>query len=387
MVVVDKQETLELVRALVRLDSVNPDLMPDGAGEAAIADFVRAYMLEAGLEVVVQDAAPGRPNVIGIFRSEHPVPGKTLMLNGHTDTVGFGQMDIDPLDPIEQGGRIYGRGSADMKSGVAAMLSATAAVVRSGIRLSGDVIVAAVVDEEYASIGTETLVKEFRADAAIVTEPTNLSLTVAHKGFAWIEIITKGRSAHGSDASRGRDAIMMTADVLQSFRKYDRSQLAVRTHPILSPPSLHASIIEGGKELSTYPDSCRLQLERRTIPGETQASVEAEVAEILDGCQNRDSDFSAQSRVFFYRDPLEIDQSESVVKSLHASFQGVTGKTPEYTSSAGWMDSGILCAAGIPTVIFGPSGDGGHGAVESVDSDSVVQCAQILANTIVSFCA
>ncbi|MBT5876346.1 MAG: ArgE/DapE family deacylase [Candidatus Latescibacteria bacterium] len=387
MVAIDEQETVELLKELIRIDSVNPDLVPDGAGEAAIGEFVRAYMADSGLEVVVQDSAPGRPNVIGTLRSANPVSGKSLMLNGHTDTVGFGKMDIDPLDPVERGGRIYGRGSADMKSGVAAMLSATAAVVRSGIRLSGDVIVAAVVDEEYASIGTETLVKDFGADAAIVTEPTNLSLTVAHKGFAWIEITTRGRSAHGSDSSSGRDAIMMMAEVLQSFRQHDQSQLATRNHPILSPPSLHASIIEGGKELSTYPDTCRLQLERRTVPGETQASIEVEIADILDGCRLRDADFSAESAVLFYREPLEIDRSDSVVKALHASFQDVAGRSPEYTGSAGWMDSGILCASGIPTVVFGPSGDGFHGAVESVDRDSVVQCAQILANTIVSFCA
>ena len=386
MISINEQETIDLLKSLIRIDSVNPDLMEDGAGEAEIAGFIRTSMEDAGFEVHVQETVPGRPNVIGILRSEDKTPGKTLMLNGHTDTVGIGKMDIDPHDPVEKDGRIYGRGSADMKAGVTAMIAAATAVHRARIPLKGDLIVAAVVDEEYASIGTEALVKEYSADAAIVTEPTDLNMTIAHKGFAWVDIQTEGHAAHGSNAAEGIDAIMMMADVMHGLRSFDQNVLQTRTHPILSSPSLHASIIEGGKELSTYPDVCRLQVERRTIPGETEESVRKEIDALLADCREKSPEFKADSDLFFYREPLEIDRDADIVRSLHKHILDVTGKPPEYNGSAGWMDSGILCKAGIPTVIFGPGGAGFHAAVEYADRGSLLQCTSILAETIISFC-
>ena len=386
MIYIDEQDTVDLLKSLIRIDSVNPELMPGGPGEAEIAAFVQEFMVEAGLEVHVQQAVPGRPNVIGILHGNDPVNGHSLMLNGHTDTVGSGKMEIPPFDPVEQDGRIFGRGAADMKSGVAAMLSAAKAVANSGVPLRGDLIVAAVVDEEYASIGTEALVKEFTADAAIVTEPTDLNITVAHKGFAWIDINTSGHAAHGSDPAEGVDAIMMMADVLQKLRSFDQNVLRTRSHPILSPPSLHASVIDGGKELSTYPDSCRLQVERRTVPGESRESVAAEIDSILLDCQSDNGEFKAVSDIFFYRESLEIDRDEEIVRTLHHHVADVTGEIPEYNGSAGWMDSGILCKSGIPTVIFGPGGDGFHAAVEYADRKSLLACSKVLAETIETFC-
>ncbi|MEE2709280.1 MAG: ArgE/DapE family deacylase [Gemmatimonadota bacterium] len=386
MICIDERGTVDLLKSLIRIDSVNPDLMPGGPGEAEIAVFIEEFMVEVGLEVYVQQAVPGRPNVIGILRGNDPVNGKSLMLNGHTDTVGIGKMEIPPFDPVELDGRIYGRGSADMKSGVTAMLSAAKSIAKSGVSLRGDLIVAAVVDEEYASIGTEALVKGFTAVAAIVIEPTDLNITVAHKGFAWIDIDTSGHAAHGSDPAEGVDAIMMMTDVLQKLRSFDQNVLRTRSHPILSPPSLHASVIDGGKELSTYPDFCRLQVERRTIPGESQESVAAEIDSILLDCQSANAEFKATSNIFFYREPLEIDRDDEVVRTLHHQVGNVTGEMPEYNGSAGWMDSGILCKAGIPTVIFGPGGDGFHAAVEYADRKSLLACTKVLAETIETFC-
>jgi acetylornithine deacetylase len=173
-------ETTELLRQLVAIDSVNPDLVPGGAGEGNIAHFVAAWLERAGLEVAVEEVAPGRPNVIGLARGSGG--GRSLMLNAHMDTVGVAGMQR-PHDPYIEQNRLYGRGAFDMKGGLAAIMAAGATARQR--RLRGDLIVAAVVDEEYASTGTGAPVNRRRAAAAIVTEPTDPDTCIAHKGFAW----------------------------------------------------------------------------------------------------------------------------------------------------------------------------------------------------------
>ncbi len=221
-----------------------------------------------GLGVEMQEAAPGRPNVIGVLDGGEP--GRTLMLCGHIDTVGVDGMSA-PFDPVERDGRLYGRGSQDMKGGVAAMIDAARLARDRGFR-KGRLIVAAVVDEEYASLGADTLVTKWSADAAIVTEPTDLQIGVGHKGFAWAAIETRGRAAHGSRPRDGRDAILRMGRVLRALEQCDRELQSRAPHPVMGTASLHASIIDGGRELSSYPDRCRLQMERRTVVGETAES-------------------------------------------------------------------------------------------------------------------
>jgi acetylornithine deacetylase len=186
--------SLTLLRDLVAIDSVNPSLVPGAKGEGMAAEAVAAHMRKLGLDVHLQEAAPGRPNVIGVLAGSSP--GRSLMFCGHIDTVGVEGMR-SPFDPREIDGRLYGRGSQDMKGGIAAMIDAARVASQRGLR-AGRLIVAVVVDEEYESIGADALVREWSADAAVVTEPTDLQIGVAHKGFAWLEIETRGRSAHGS---------------------------------------------------------------------------------------------------------------------------------------------------------------------------------------------
>ena len=383
---VDDQETIGLLKSLIAINSVNPTLMAGGPGEGEIAQRIFAYLQSAGLDTRLDEIAPGRFNVVGIIRSANPEPGHTLMLNGHMDTVSIGKMTIDPFDPSERDGKIYGRGSADMKAGVTAMLVAAAAVARSGVGLRGDLIVAAVADEEYASIGTEALVKTCRADAAIVTEPTGLDIVVAHKGFAWAKYTVEGRAAHGSKPEEGVDAIMLMGELLQEINRYDRETLHQRNHPMLGRPSIHASLIHGGTELSTYPDFCELQVERRTLPGESRARVIGELNDLWRRCEEKNSLLKGRSEVFLYRDALEVDREATIVQTLRTEATQHLGRTPAYSSMSGWMDTGILSAVSIPSVVFGPGGEGFHAAVEYTYRDQVVQCAQILAQTIVSFC-
>src|SRR5262245_31289004 len=220
---------LKLLRDLVAIDSVNPSLVPGAAGEAAIADAIATHLGRLGLDVELQEAAPGRPNVIGVLEGRRK--GRSLMFCGHMDTVGVEGMRA-PFDPVERDGRLFGRGSQDMKGGVAAMIDAARVVATEGLE-SGRLIVAAVVDEEYGSVGGDARATRWRADAAVVTEPTDLRIAVGHKGFCWIDVETRGRAAHGSRPADGRDAILRMGRVLHALEQLDRDLQAGQPHPLM----------------------------------------------------------------------------------------------------------------------------------------------------------
>ena len=358
----------ELTAALVRIDSVNPDLVAGGAGEGEIARFVAAWLEERGLEVQVVEPVPGRPSVVGIARGRGG--GRSLMLNAHMDTVGTDGME-SPFEPRVENGRLHGRGAYDMKASLAACMVAGAEAARAG--LPGDVLVTAVADEEYASIGTQAVLERFTADAAIVTEPTELRACVAHKGFVWAELATEGRAAHGSRPDEGVDAIAGMAPVLTRLAQLQLDLGFGPAHPLVGPPSVHASLIEGGQELSSYPARCVLHIERRTIPGETAADVERECA-ALAGAE-------ATVTMGLVRDPFEVAHDADVVRALREVTDApLYGDTP-------WMDAALTQAAGIPTVVFGPSGAGAHAVEEWVDLASVEQCARALTEVARRLCA
>ncbi len=375
-------ESTELLRQLVAINSINPDLVVDGPGEGEIARFVAAWLANAGLEVKLDEPVPGRPNVIGIVRGSGG--GRSLMLNAHMDTVGVAFMER-PHDPYIEGNRLYGRGAYDMKGGLASIMEAAARAKR--LRLRGDVILTAVSDEEFASIGTASIVQQYHADAAIVTEPTELDICVAHKGFAWLEVETIGTAAHGSRPDLGVDAIVKMAKVLNGLEELDHTLRAFPSHPLLKSGSVHASLIEGGQELSSYPDHCKLSIERRTIPGETWESVEAEIQRIFERVASGDATFKATTRTTLVREPYEVGEDERIVQLVREQGSTVLGREPAIVSAGGWMDSALLAAAGIPTVVFGPGGAGAHAVVEWADLEQVELCAEILLKVIEEFCS
>lgn len=375
-------QTTELLRQLVAIDSINPDLVPGGAGEQKIAHFVADWFERAGLDVVWDEAAPGRPNVIGIARGSGG--GRSLLLNAHMDTVGVVGMER-PHDPYMRDNRLYGRGAYDMKGGLAAIMAAGAAAKKRGLR--GDVIVTAVVDEEYASIGTSSIVKRWRTDAAIVTEPTELNICTAHKGFAWLDVETEGIAAHGSRPDLGVDAIVKMGKVLVGLEELDRSLRTAPSHRLLGSGSVHASLIQGGQELSSYPKHCLLSVERRTVPGETLQKVETELPGIFERIAATDSTFKARVKTSMVREPFEVSLDEPIVRAVQSKATAILGREPGEIGQTGWMDSALLSAAGIPTVVFGPGGEGAHAVVEWSNLEHVERCAQILAAVAEEFCA
>jgi acetylornithine deacetylase len=381
---INSNELTELLKDLVKIDSVNPSLVPGAAGEAEIASYLRDWMESMGLETELAEVEPGRPNVVGTLRGSGG--GKSLMLNGHTDVVGVDYMTIDPFDPVIKDGKLYGRGSFDMKGGLASSMAAVKAVVDSGNQLRGDVIIAAVCDEEFASIGTEHLMKDTRVDAAIIGEPTYFNVQVAHKGFAWIDVTTHGFAAHGSMYQLGVDAIAKMGHVLIGFEAMQRI-LEETKHPLVGPGSIHASIISGGVELSTYPDRCKLEAERRLIPGETREDVEEEMKGLIQSLKEGDPKFNADYEITFFRESMEISPEEEICQVLKQGSLEVLGKEPQWVGGSGWMDTQIIHGKGIPAVAFGPSGFGAHGAEEWIDLDSVHKAAEVQEYVIRKFCA
>lgn len=339
-------------------------------------------MRSTGMDVEVTEVSPGRPNVVGVLDSR--TPGRSLMFCGHLDTVRVERM-ISPFDPIERDGRLYGRGSGDMKGGVAAMIEAARSIASSGSLKAGRLIVAAVVDEEYASIGAESLVKSWSADAAVVTEPTDLVVSIGHKGFSWVEITTEGRAAHGSRPLEGRDAILRMGRVLSHLEKLDRHLQSQVPHPVLGNPSLHGSLIEGGRELSTYPDRCVLKMERRTIVGESEDIALTEAENILAALAKEDPDLHGSAHLLFSRPAYETPEGHGLPLMLESVLKDA-GRVAKRDGMTYWTDAAILGQAGIPSVIFGPGGAGYHGLEEYVRVEDVLICQDALAKLAIDFC-
>ncbi|TME35651.1 MAG: M20/M25/M40 family metallo-hydrolase, partial [Chloroflexi bacterium] len=365
----------DLICELVAIESVNPDLVPSGSGEAAIAAFVASWLRDTGLEVSVVEPVPGRPSVVGVLRGSGG--GRSLMLNAHMDTVGAGGMK-SAFTPEVRDGRVYGRGSYDMKASLAAIMT-TARKARS-LKLKGDLIITAVADEEVASTGTSAVLEfpsphrgegqgegrgKFHADFGIVTEPTELKLCLAHKGFVWLEVETTGVAAHGSRADLGVDAIAHMGRILTGVQDLSERLRRGPRHGLLGTGSIHASLIEGGQEMSTYPARCVAKLERRTVPGEDGATVLREIEAMI-------GEERAKTRVTLERPPSEVvpDHPLSLAVAQAAGNPAIIGV-------AYWMDMALLNEAGIPCVAYGPEGEGEHADVEWVDIASVEKCVEV----------
>jgi len=380
---IDRPYLVATLADLVRIDSVNPTLIPGAAGEVAIARYTAQRLETLGMAVTTLDATPGRPSVVGLLRGSGG--GRSLMFNAHTDTVGLEGM-ADALVPVIRDGRMYGRGTYDMKGSLAACLAAVKALADAPTVLRGDIVLAAVADEEYASIGTAEAIRSVPVDAAIVTEPTELDLCVAHKGFAWLEVETVGKAAHGSRFFEGIDANMRMGRFLAALDRLEQELRARPPHPLVGPPSLHAPMLHGGTELSTYAASCRLGIERRTVPGETEASVQAEIEALIAQVASADPSFRATARCLLARNAFEVSQDAAILHAARTAATRRLGRSPALIGKPFWMDSAILADAGVETVIIGPIGAGAHTAEEWVDLESLAVLANILADTAIAYC-
>jgi acetylornithine deacetylase len=377
---VARGDAVALTRELVRIDSRNPSLVPGGPGEAAVADALASVLRDWGFRVDMFDAAPGRPNVVARIGGG----SASLMFNGHLDVVGTDGMTHAPWSAEETSGRLYGRGSADMKSGVSAMCAAAARAAHE--RSDIEIIIAAVADEEFESAGTRVLIaRGVRADAAIVTEPTRLAIMPAHLGFVWVDVITHGRAAHGSRWEIGVDAIRHAGLVLAELDRIDSEELPMRGHPLLGRPSVHASLIDGGTGMSTYPDRCVVRIERRTIPGETPAHVKAELEDACARVAHRRPKFRGEVVVTFSQEPSDVAVDAPIVRALSDALS-TSGESVHIEGMSAWTDAALLNAAGIPAICFGPGDIAlAHAAEEYVPIDEIERATNVLTTLAVTW--
>ena len=373
-----------LLRALVATDSRNPDLVPGAPGEGAVARLLADVLQSWGFDVELQEALPNRPNVIARVGARNR-SSKTLLFNGHVDVVAVDGMTHAPFDAEERDGRLYGRGASDMKAGVAAMCAAAQRAAARG--LAGELIVTAVVDEEFKSAGTRAVIESgIRADAAIVTEPTQLAIMPAHRGFTWVTVTCRGRAAHGSRYDLGIDAILHASHIMTAIDDFQRNQLALRTHPLLGHASLHAGTISGGLGWSTYPDSCRLEIERRTLPGERGAQVVDEIVAVCDRVRQRVPALDVTVEHVFSQLPSDVSVDAPICAALSNAMRE-RGEPVHIAGMSAWTDAALLNAAGIPAICFGP-GDMtlAHANAEWAELGEVDRACDVLAQLALSWC-
>jgi acetylornithine deacetylase len=374
---VTEADAVALTRALVAIDSRNPTLSPEGPGERDLALALQRVLEDWGFSVELSDSVPGRPNLVARIG---PPDTPALMFAGHLDTVGVEGMTHDPFSGDIADGKLYGRGSCDMKSGVAAMCVAAVRAHRElGNSAKRQILIAAVTDEEYESLGLRALLDTgLRAECAILTEPTRLAICPAHRGFVWMEIEFIGRAAHGSRYDVGIDAIRHAGLVLSELDALDAGALHEKSHRLLGRPSLHASTIVGGIGMSTYPDRCILRVERRTIPGETEDNALAEVRAACDRVRERRPELNATVRLIAAQLPSDVDENAPVVRMLERAL-GDEGLNAPVEGLSAWTDAALLNAAGIPAVCFGP-GDItlAHSAEEYVPIDDIHGATAVL---------
>ncbi len=371
-----REDAVALTRALVQIDSRNPTLSADGPGERNVALALGRVLEDWGFSVDIGDS--DRPNLIArIGPSDSPA----IMFAGHLDTVGVEGMTHDPFSGYIKDGRLYGRGSCDMKAGVAAMcVAALTASRQAGSSASRQIVIAAVTDEEYESLGMRAMLDSgVRAEYAILTEPTRLAICPAHRGFVWSEIEFTGRAAHGSRWDIGIDAIRHAGLVLKEVDDLDAGALQDRKHPLLGRGSIHASTIVGGIGMSTYPDKCILRIERRTIPGESADDSLSELRSICNAVRARRPELDANVRLIAAQEPSDVQVDAPVVQSLMNALKEERLNAPVEGLSA-WTDAALLNAAGIPAVCFGPGDIGlAHAAEEFVPVDEIGKATRVLA--------
>ncbi|HET9635592.1 MAG TPA: ArgE/DapE family deacylase [Gemmatimonadaceae bacterium] len=380
--VVPRGDAVALARTLIKIDSRNPTLVPDAPGERACAQALASVLDDWGFEVELQEELPDRPNVIA---RKGPRDAPALMLNGHLDVVGVEAMTHDPFAADIRDNRIYGRGSADMKGGVSAMCAA--AVSGLATSSSRQIIITAVADEEYESLGMRALIDSgVRAEAAIITEPTRLSICPAHRGFVWMDVTFRGRAAHGSRYDIGVDAITHAGLVLAELEKLERTREHGKHHSLLGRGSLHASVIRGGVGMSTYPEECVLSIERRTLPGETADTAMKEIDAACAAVRARDPRLDASITQTTSQLPSDVSTEAPIVRRLQRALER-EGVPVSIEGMSAWTDAALLNAAGIPTICFGPGDIGlAHAAEEFVPISEIETATRVLSRLVREWC-
>lgn len=352
-----ESEAVKLTQELVRIPSHK--YMENR--ESDVAEFIYNYCKDNGLEVEYQEVEGLRRNVIARLRGKGT--GKTLIFNGHIDTVPPYEMDFDPFSADIVDGYIQGRGTNDMKGAVACMITAMLNIKHEGKLLGGDIILTAAVGEEEKSDGTEYIVKSgIKADGAIVGEPSNYGYALGHRGLEWIEIKIEGKIAHGGIPELGINAISKAAKLIRKIEDELMPELRLRQNEWMGPSVMNFGFIKGGTQPSSVADSCIIQIDRRYLPEENVESVIKEYQDIIDDISKEDSEFKAEiirmnSNLMdeFDHAPLIAQPDSDIAQTVYSVLKDFNKKEPKIEKRRGWTDAGVLSTYGkIPTVVTGP---------------------------------
>ncbi|MEX1024776.1 MAG: M20/M25/M40 family metallo-hydrolase [Planctomycetota bacterium] len=376
---IDRDFVLETASRLVRVDSRNPGLEEGAPGERELAEVVVELLADCGWQGELVDLGDNRANVVSVRQGR--AGGRSLMINVHLDTVGVAGM-ADPFSGELRGGRIWGRGAQDTKGGLAAVLGAAKALSEEGVELDGDLVLAFVADEEHRSLGTERLLEDVTTDAGIVIEPTELDLCVAHRGFGLFQAHTRGRAAHGGSPQLGIDANRRMGHVLVALEELEARWSAGAGHVLLGSPSLHVPRLAGGRQLFMYADRCTADVECRTVPGLTRATVLADLEAAL-----AFPGFEVELEETQWQEPYAIDPARPIVELVQRVASAVRNEPARLIGHPWWEDSALLGAAGIETLVLGPTGSGLHTEEEWVDAESLVRLAEILRRSAIEWCS
>lgn len=377
-----REQVIDLLSTLVRIESVTPWLIETGKGELAQAEYLAQWLSDTSLEVTLDEVQDNRPNLLVRLRGSGA--GPTLCINAHADTVGYGNWPERALEPVIDGDRMIGLGAADDKAGCVSALLAVRALAENNVQLNGDVLVACVIDEEGVSIGTEHLVANHAMDYAIVIEPTGLPIAITeHQGFGWIDIIVHGKAAHGSAADAGVDAIVHMAEVVTRLHELDDREWAPNPDPRNGRTVFHTGTIRGGTDYATYPSKAVLGIEIGSQPGETLDNRIADINHIFEDIKKKYPNFQGEIDVKLNRNPFVGQGFEPLLAAMNKAAIEVIGKPMEPAGENSWTDAALLQEAGIPTLLVGPAGGNYHAEDEWVSIPEVVQMTDILYRTIV----
>jgi acetylornithine deacetylase/succinyl-diaminopimelate desuccinylase family protein len=338
----------KLLRELIALPSVNPAFLPANdprAGEQRVADFLANTAAHNGLDVELHEVSPGRSNVLARLAASRKARQR-ILLAPHLDTVGGESVGL--FDPRERNGRLHGRGACDAKGSVAAMLSALIELAGSRQRPGHtEIVLAGLVDEENGQCGSRALTtKGFRADLAIVGEPTRLQAVTAHKGDLWLQLESRGRAAHGSQPELGINAVHEMSRIVDFLQTTYAALLRQRKHPLLGSPTISVGTIRGGSQPNIVPDHCRISIDRRTIPGETEPGVRREIKSLLQQHQLQANFLNIRNAPC---PALETNPGVPLVKQFLAQVGQTRPIGVHY-----FCDAAVLASGGIPSVVFGP---------------------------------
>ncbi len=381
---------------LVRIDSVNPDLVPGAAGERAIVDHCAAWLREHVAPLIADErfeitdvGSPERPSLV--LRVRGTEEGGGLLLNAHLDTVGVESYRGDAFSGRVDQGRVLGRGSFDTKSGAAAALVAMARTLSHGA-LARDLVLTLVADEEFGSTGTSATLAHLAERGVvpatgIVLEPSALELTIAHRGFAWFEVEVFGLAAHGSMPEQGVDALRVARALLRELDDLEEQLAAAPQHPLLGTGAVRVATMTGGSEAATVADRCQLVIERRTVPNESIDDAETDLRQRLARALQVQPGSRGELRRQVGREAFEVSESSVVVPALARALATATGTETRYRGEPFWTDARLVHEAGIDCVVVGVDGGGAHADEEWAEVASLESLTAALEQSIRELCA